>query len=317
MAENILVAKYAPQLKALSPNYDEQISLDDSEPIEFEDSENVLMAFACIADTHLVNKEVCASNLNNFFLDIGNSKEAVDAFLMAGDISEYGTKGEYDRFFSVLDKQKVIPHAFITMGNHDVRLLFKRNQRIIMDKVNQYLNTDTKGKSYYSYDVKGYTFIVIGTDKRVFERAYISPQQIEFLDKELARATAEGKPAFVMCHQAMSNTHGLPEVWKGGDIGAQSQQVREVIEKYKNVLYINGHLHGGIFEKTFETINEERCIYSISIPGYRKLNNFGNKDCGIGYYCCVYKDKLVLKARNFARGKNVEGEYTRFEIILK
>ena len=52
-----------------------------------------------------------------------------------------------------------------------------------MDKVNEYLKIDTKGKSYYSYDVNGYTFIVIGTEKRVLEKAYITKEQIDFLDK--------------------------------------------------------------------------------------------------------------------------------------
>ena len=75
--------------------------------------------------------------------------------------------------------------------------------------------------------------------------------------KELERATKDNKPAFVMCHQAFAFTHGLPEVWKTGDMGEQSDEVRAVMEQFKNVFFINGHLHGGVFEKTFEILNEE------------------------------------------------------------
>jgi hypothetical protein len=88
---------------------------------------------------------------------------------MAGDIAELGKKAEYKRFFQVFDTYKDKLKLFITMGNHDVRLQYGRNQKIIMNKVNEYLNIDTNQKSYYSYDLNGYTFIVIGTEKRVLE----------------------------------------------------------------------------------------------------------------------------------------------------
>ena len=188
-----------------------------------------------------------------------------------------------------------------------------------MDKVNEYLKLDTKGKSFYSYDIKGYTIIVIGTEKRVLEKAHITDEQINFLDKELERATSGRKPAFVMCHPAFQNTHGLPEVWKTGDMGEQSDLVRAVMEKYKNVFFINGHLHGGIFEKTFEVLNEEKGVYSLSVPGYRKENNFGITDSGVGYYCEVYDKEVVFTARNFQQGKNVSGdsEFLKIRIALK
>ena len=127
----------------------------------------------------------------------------------------------------------------------------------------------------------------------------------------------EGKPVFVMCHQPFAFTHGLPEVWKTGDMGEQSDEVRAVMEKYKNVFFINGHLHGGIFEKVEEVLNEENGVYSLSIPGYRKENNFGITDCGVGYYCEVYEDRVIFKARNFLKGEYVHGDYTRFEYELK
>lgn len=37
-----------------------------------------------------------------------------------------------------------------------------------MNKVEEYLGIDTKDESFYSYDVNGYTFIVMGTEKQVF-----------------------------------------------------------------------------------------------------------------------------------------------------
>ncbi len=310
--------KWEAQLKALNPKYDVVYEVSKDEPIEFKDRENVKLSFAAIADTHLIDNEIAEKNLANVFEDIGNSKENFDAFLMAGDIAEYGRKKEYQRFFSVTDKQTVIPHIFLTMGNHDVRLTYGKNQKIIMDKVNEYLKIDTKGKSFYSYDINGYTFVVIGTEKRVLEKAHVTQEQIDFLDKELKRGTKDGKPVFVMCHQAFAETHGLPEVWKTGDMGEQSDLVRAVMEKYKNVIFINGHLHGGIYEKTFEYLNKENNVCSLSVPGYRKENNFGIKPCGMGYVAEVYEDKIRFVVRNFMKGEYIKGdcEFMDFEVKL-
>ena len=310
--------KWEAQLKAINPKYDVQYEVSKDEPIVFKDSENVRLSFATIADTHLIDNEIAEKNLANVFEDIGNSKEKLDAFLMAGDIAEYGRKKEYQRFFSVTDKQTAIPNVFLTMGNHDVRLTYGKNQKIIMDKVNEYLKINTNGKSFYSYDVNGYTFIVIGTEKRVLEKAHITKTQIDFLDSELKRGTKDGKPVFVMCHQAFAFTHGLPEVWKTGDMGEQNDEVRAVMEKYKNVIFINGHLHGGIYEKTFEYLNKENNVCSLSVPGYRKENNFGIKPCGMGYVAVVYDDKIRFVARNFMKGEYIKGdcEFVEFEIKL-
>ncbi|MBR5825482.1 MAG: metallophosphoesterase [Clostridia bacterium] len=316
MAMPFFIEKYMNQFKAMNPKYDVLYEVSDKDPITFEDSENVRLSMAIIADTHLPNRESAELNLKNTFIDIGNSKESFDAFLIAGDIADYGTKNEYKRFFRVLDEQKAVPHLFVTMGNHDARIFFKQNTKILVDKINDYLKLGTD-KVYYSYDIKGYTFIVLCTEKRILEKAYISPEQIAFLDKELERGTKDGKPVFVMCHQPFSETHGLPEVWKTGDMGEQNDEVRAVMEKYRNVFFINGHLHGGIFEKVAETINEENGVWSISIPGYRKLNNFGIQDCGTGYFCEVYDDRVVFRARKFISGEYLQGDYTRLEYAVK
>lgn len=318
MSLKTFIVKWEAQLKAINPKYDVHYEVSKEEPITFKDSENVRLSFATIADTHLIDNEIAEKNLANVFEDIGNSKEKIDAFLMAGDIAEYGLKKEYNRFFSVTDKQKVIPYTFLTMGNHDVRFTYGKNQKIIMDKVNEYLKINTNGKSFYSYDINGYTFIVIGTEKRILEKAHITQEQIDFLDKELQRGTKDGKPVFVMCHQAFAFTHGLPEVWKTGDMGEQSDLVRAVMEKYKNVIFINGHLHGGIYEKTFEYLNKENNVCSLSVPGYRKENNFGIKPCGMGYIAEVYDDKIRFTVRNFMKGEYIKGdcEFVDFEIDL-
>lgn len=311
------IKKYIYQFQAMMPNYDTECPFSKDEPLSFEDRDNVKLAFAAIADTHIVNNECAFKNLENVFEDIKNSGEKFDALLLAGDIADYGFKGEYKGFFDVYGNQTAVPHILLTLGNHDARFFYGRARKTVMDWQGKHLGIDIGKKSYYSYDINGYTFIVICTEKAVLEKAYISKEQIAFLDSELKRATEGGKPAFVMCHQAFQFTHGLPEVWKTGDMGEQSDEVRAVMEKYNNVFFINGHLHGGICDYVEEVLNEEKGVYSLSVPSYRKPNNFGIRDCGTGYYCCVYDDRVEYTARNFLTGKPVTGDYTKFTYKLK
>ena len=317
MSAKFFIQKYLAQLKALNLKHDTIFELQsEKNPVIYQDRDKLRLSFAMIADTHLPNRDSASANLNNFFLDAEKSGAEYDAMLMAGDIADWGFNSEYDRVFDVMDKQTAVPKIFLTMGNHDVRVFFKNSRNRVMERVDRYLGIETKGKTYYSYDIKGYTFIVICTERRLLEKASLTKEQIDFLDKELARATKDGKPVFVMCHQAFKNTHGLPEVWKTGDMGEESDEVRAVMEKYKNVFFINGHLHGGIFEKTLEVLKEENNVYSLSVPGYRKENNFGIKDCGTGYYAEVYDDRVVFTARKFISGEYIDGDYTKFEIKL-
>lgn len=316
MGMPFIIEKYIKQFKAMNPKYDTIYELSYDDPVVFDNKEKILLSFAAVADTHLPNRESAEKNLENAFLDVLASDNKTDALLLAGDIADYGLKGEYERFFRVFHKYKDKLSLFVTMGNHDARFFYRTASKVVIENTEQLLGIKLDSKPYFSYDIKGYTFIVICTEKAVLEKAYISPEQIKFLDKELERATKDGKPCFVMCHQPFANTHGLPEVWKTGDMGEQNDEVRAVMEKYKNVFFINGHLHGGVCDYVEEVLNKENNVISMSIPGYRKENNFGITDAGIGYMCEVYPDKVLFRARNFLTGKYVYGDYTRFEYDL-
>lgn len=272
-------------------------------PITFTDKENVKLSFVAVSDVHVMDESITEFNFENLFKDLGNSQEKFDAMVVAGDLTELGLKGEYDRFFSVLDKQDVIDTLLIATGNHDVRYAYKTNKPLIMKKVEEYLGLDTKGESLYKYEINGYKFVVMGSERQEFERAYISDRQLEFLDSELKASAENGQVTFVICHQPLKETHGLPEVWRTGDLGDQSQQVRDILTKYKNVVYINGHLHDGMYERSVETLSEN--VYSVNLPSFGKTNDFGVKDKGIGYYIEVYDNEISFHGRNFLKGHDV------------
>lgn len=277
-------------------------------PIRFKDSDSVRMSFVAVSDVHVLDDSFTTYNLSRMFEDVKNSGEKMDAVVISGDLTESGLKDESNALYKMLDAQTVIPAKLLTLGNHDARVFYKQNSKLLGKKEEEYLGINLNGKSYYSYDVNGYTFIMLCTEKALKDKAYISDEQLAFLDSELDRATKDGKPAFVVCHQPLKNTHGLPGVWKDGDIGEQSDQVREILTKHKNIFYLCGHLHDGIYEKSTETLGDG--VYSISLPTYRKKNDFGDSRNGTGYYVEVYDDEVIFTARDFRRGEMMNVKYT-------
>ncbi|MBQ7116712.1 MAG: metallophosphoesterase [Clostridia bacterium] len=283
------------------------------EPITLKDAENVNLAVVALADTHIRPTGINPYNFDCGIEDIKNSGIDFDALLIAGDLSELGDDVSYELMWDSLNKAE-IENILLATGNHDIRVVYDLRTEQIIDKTNSFLGTEID-KPYYSYDIKGYTFIVMGSDKQLLEKAFISDEQLTFIDSELERATKDGKPAFVMCHQPLENTHGLPEVWKNGGIGEQSDKVREILEKYKNVFFLNGHLHDGVYENSLEILNEENGVYSVNLPAYGRENDYGEfLQSGLGTYFEVYDDEVVFTARDFRAGKALEGYTMSFTL---
>lgn len=281
-----------------------------AEPIEFNDSENVKMSAVFLADTHIRDTGFSEYYLQNAFKDIANSEETFDAFVLVGDVSEFGDKISYDIAWSTIENYCPIEKVLLVSGNHDIRLDYAGQTQMFREKQSEYLGVEIE-KAYYSYDVNGYTFIVLGSDEWQFEKMTLSSEQLAFVESELARATQNGKPAFVVCHEPLENTHGLPDVWKNGGIGEQSDELLAILTKYKNVFYLNGHLHDGVYENSLEVLNEENGVYSVNLPAYGKVNDYGELlQAGLGTYMEVYENEVVFTVRDFKQGEMLDG-YTR------
>lgn len=245
--------------------------------------------------------------------DLANANDGVDSLLIAGDIAENGLKAEYQYISEKLADANVGSYM-MAVGNHDVRLRIYKNTVKNFTAFNNNLNANygdadfTIDSLHYTYDVKGYTFIVLGTDRTEFEESYFNEAQLEWLDSELAKATAKGKPAFVVCHQSLKDTHGLPDTWNSpsetaGTVGEQSDELKEILNKYKNVFMISGHLHTGLGQYTYEKIDN---FHSINLPSTTIVNKDGDyNNAGIGFMIEIYNNHVLFRARDFAQGKYI------------
>lgn len=243
--------------------------------------------------------------------DVANSSETIDALFIVGDITENAHTIETDLvldYLSVIDNVNVMLFA---TGNHDIRLQVYETALEKFEDFCAAANGDkdyTNGKMYYTYDINGYTFIVMGSTAAAFEEAVINDEELAWLDAELAKATAQGKPAFVVLHQPLANTHGLPTTWGSGNnktagsVGEQSDDIKAILAKYaatEDVFLITGHLHTGLGQYTYEEIDG---IHGVNLPSIG-IDGADGLEIPAGIMLEVYEDKVVFRARDFASGE--------------
>lgn len=265
-------------------------------------SENAKLVFAAVGDPQISDYQY---GRYKYFLsaadDLRNA-EGLDALVMAGDIAENGLSDEYQLFYDELGGLDL--RYIACVGNHDIRL---RNYSSTVKRFSNFINTLNGDESvsalHYSETVNGYKFIVLGSDKTEFEETYFSDEQLSWLDSELS--SQNGKPAFVLLHQPLKLTHGLPEVWNSpfdsaGSVGDGSDALKAILDKHENVIFITGHEHTGFGEYTYEKIGN---FHSVNLPSLCCNNAYGeNNDHGLGCIVEVYEDSVIFRARDMCRG---------------
>ncbi|MBQ7543155.1 MAG: metallophosphoesterase [Clostridia bacterium] len=253
--------------------------------------------------------------------DLANCASPLDALILAGDITETGDASEYRMTAQILND--VCPNAFrhflCVSGNHDVRL---RNYRKQLSVFNDFIRSVPGGipagetRHCHGVQIKGYRFLLMGSDRATFEGAYISAKQLDWLDEQLT--LCDGKPAFVVNHQTLHDINGLPQTWLGkgkwrGSVGWESDKLRAVLEKHCNVIFITGHLHYGVSAFTYE---DHGAFKALSVPTVGVVNHGEETTDTQGYVLSVYDDHILARARIFGEGRYLDADRPNAEIVI-
>ena len=280
------------------------------------DKENVKLTFGTVSDIHIDGTFFKPFILEFCLEDFDKAETQLDAFVMVGDNTNMGQEKQYQTLKKSLDKYDLAKNIIMANGNHDTWTedgIYDKAGPLFKKYASEITGLDIQ-KEYYSTKVNGYTFIVLGSEWRR-TCAYFSQQQLDWLEQELETASKDGKPIFVFSHWPLNGTHGLPysfefddtDPFEGG-IGEQSDSVNEILQRYKNIFFINGHLHSGFKNDKdkglfkFQSIEKVGNITSINVPSLMNFSIKGNIFNGTGYIFEVYDDEVVIRARNYATG---------------
>lgn len=293
--------------------------------------DNCRLSFAAISDIHLDEKASFISDgmFELGLMDMEKADNRLDALVINGDFTNHGYIGQWEIFADSLAKYDITDNLFLVTGNHDT---WGPNEDDYANPVDGVLPTFIKyNKSiagrdvehmYYSDIVNGCYFIALGSEKDNVD-AFVSDEQIDWLDSELEKASHTGLPIFVFFHQPINGTHGLPYTWeldkeapgdKGG-IGSESDKVVEVLKKYDNIFYISGHIHAGLktaddkIGPNYASVeymknNKGNDITLINLPCFANPDVIRGAHIanGCGFVFEVYDSQVLIRARNFGAG---------------
>ncbi|MBQ7956449.1 MAG: metallophosphoesterase [Clostridia bacterium] len=278
--------------------------------------DDCLFTLEMISDTHIEQTELLRPELLKAGLrNMSRAKTNINALVVAGDITNYADEPSLAEHFEIIKEYSPCPTITVA-GNHDIGHVGDRDVTNITREEalanfirysNEYYGTNHE-HNYYSMEIDGYTFIVLG-DEVIngghWDAMDMSPEQIAFLDAELARTTAEGKPVFVCCHWPVDGTNGEQVIWPGSGVDLSINDIKSVMEKYPNVFYISGHMHSGIkctyIGEKYGLSNVEQVngVTYISLPTYGIINTFGLLQAGTGMQLEVYENEVIIRPRNF------------------
>lgn len=284
--------------------------------IKAADADSVQLMVEVLGDTQLN-----AFNKNYVYFDLAmqdyqNAETDMDGLIIVGDVTENSIAYEWDKIGEILAANEFDDTLLLATGNHDIRL---RSMDEVKSRFyglqNTFTTVEPAGDLYYSYELNGYTFLVMGSDSIEMEEADISEAQLAWLDASMSEATADGKPVFIILHQVLKDTHGLPLTWgngknkTAGTVGKDSDAIYAILNKYENVFLLTGHMHTGFGQYTYEILGDNDNIVSVNFPGFGKNSQDGIEGFGQGATLEVYEDQVIFRARDLANGKYFGTEY--------
>ncbi|QGQ45600.1 metallophosphoesterase family protein [Metabacillus sediminilitoris] len=195
------------------------------------------LVFPVISDVHIHHSN--DNTLNKFITTLEQLNKVVpsqDAFVVVGDLTDYGYESEYDKFMSAYNKRKQSKAvSMFAIGNHDYW-----NGLSVNDSYKRFYEKTGMDSHYYHKVIKGYHFIVLGTEDGRTEGTF-SVKQIEWLGEQLKLAKADdpNKPIFVFHHQP------IKETIYGSEWGFTENRdlFYDTLKPYPQVISFSGHTH--------------------------------------------------------------------------
>lgn len=280
------------------------------------DPAGVLLNFAAISDTHIDGSFLWTMELEMALADMEDARAPLDALVLAGDITDHGEKEQWDVVAETFGAYTPAQNILLASGNHDT-WTDEGGYAAARSNFLQYTQTIAGlelDEVYYSTNINGYPFILLGSESDSVA-AHISDRQLAWFAAAMEEAAAAGKPIFVVCHQPLNGSHGLPGTWgdsnpspETGGIGAASSAVEEIMKSYDNVFFISGHIHSGIGDKVTQALHDYKSVesdgtfHSINLPAFAYANPRGQLAGGNGFQFEVYEEQVVIRARSYTAG---------------
>ncbi|MDF2522686.1 MAG: phosphohydrolase [Clostridiales bacterium] len=277
------------------------------------------ISFSVIGDVHSDT-----ARLESAIKDLNNINSDIDLMVMNGDIVDEGIPKYYTTVQNTLTRNKALlpKHLIKNIGNHE---FFDYSKTTVNTKeesevhVSRYLEFAGEEKVYHDDWIKGYHFISLGSEQTNTSdvanvTAFISQEQLNWLEEKLAEEYKSGKPIFVFLHQPINN---IPTSQQKGWISTkQNVEIFNILSKYPEVVLFSSHTHTYLVSNNMVYLRQPfTALYTGATHGPLKADEKGVRGYSQesqGVYVEIIDGKLTIRGRDFGKKAWVdEAEFTR------
>lgn len=267
--------------------------------------DNKLYSFGAISDVHLqydTAQEDFQRALTYF-----NETADVSFTCVCGDLTSLGTAEQLQTYADYVNLYSPNTPVYEVTGNHDA------HQKILsLDSMRGYTGHDL----YYSFARGNDVFIMFGMTQANLNEAVSTPFSQESLQWLYETLEANrNKRCIVFQHCLRFDGSGKPySPYMTGNLlnNTQGSVFISLMEHYKNVIWFHGHSHMKFdCQEDCSYANYDRMFgcHSVHIPSLAVPRDYA-EDTYVamyseseGYVVDVYENHIVLKGRDFVKGK--------------
>ena len=246
-----------------------------------------------------------SSHFYNALLDIKCLSGNTSGIFTCGDNTDMGSTSHYQHFNSIVDSvfNKNAPNIYYTVGNHDY-MYYKEDVGGFDAAISYFTKTTKMPNHYYSVEVEGHKCIFLSSDVQNVQGT-MEEKQLNWFKNELASLNKD-EFAFVFVHQPFSNTtSGTLEGQDWAGLHNVSEEIKNVLKDYPNVVVFTGHTHYSLESRkttNFGYGSNANYVNNASIA-YLVDDKYDYTVGGQCNFVEVYEDYILIKGRDLYEGK--------------
>jgi predicted phosphodiesterase len=267
--------------------------------------ENKLYSFGAVSDIHLQYDTAHADFQRA--LTYFNETADVAFTCVCGDLTDNGQAADFQEYAQCVSDYSSNTPVYECTGNHDCY-----NTVLSLDSMQQY----TGHNLYYTFTKENDVFIMFGMqywDTAGGKQIPFSQEALQWLYETLE--TNRNKRCIVFQHCLRFDGSGKPySPNMTGDLlnNTQGTVFKSLMQHYKNVIWFHGHSHMKFAcQEDCSYANYDRMFgcHSVHIPSLAVPREYAENEYSQlyaeseGYVVDVYENHIVLKGRDFAKGK--------------
>ncbi|WP_201317721.1 metallophosphoesterase [Paenibacillus sp. EPM92] len=289
------------------------------------------LTFAVLSDIHVQSWDRQAiRKFERALDDLHGAAPEAEALVLNGDLGD-GDPEDYRTLQRLLSERPHPGEIHFTLGNHEFYRMWHGANRQWRPKgfpngeteaaaIGRFLRFTGQPKVYRERSLHDRLFLFLGSeryrlsDPSYGEDAFLSEEQLRWLERRLQAEEPSGQPIFVFLHQPLPNT--VAGSGRGRGV-VQHRELRDILSRHPRVIVFSGHTHAGLGQSG--TVVADRLLSvagsSVSRPEYEgpAEASGGADDRSEGLVVRVEQDHVVIRGRDFRQGRWITRTECRFE----